>query len=371
MKELARLIPIQFLSNSALFASALFIPILAKDLSATDFEVGLIVSSYGFALFISNYIFGRYSDVHGKKIFLISGLYLSGVACLIQILGDSVISLTISRIIVGFCAGIYPSALLAKAYLTKQEKIGKFSSFGSFGWSFGILAAGILSIYWKIFLFSSIMFFLAFLFSLFVSYKDDIKMSVPKFPKEVIKRSAPAYVVMLIRHTGAMSLWAIFPLYLQEDLGGSLLQISILYSLNPLGQFFIMQLVDRYKSTRLIAAGLVISIVSFLGMAVVTEFWFMVVPWVILSFAWGFLYVGSLKFVMERNIEKATSTGILNSTLHISAIIGAFVGGVVAFNLGRVANIYFAALLSSLALVLFFLLLRIAGRDYEREKQQR
>jgi MFS family permease len=349
----------------------IFIPILAKDLSATDFQVGLIVAAYGFALFLSNYMFGRYSDVHGKKFFLISGLYLSGIACLIQILSDSVISLAISRIIVGFCAGIYPSALLAKAYILKKEKIGKFTSFGSFGWSFGILAAGILSIYWKIFLFSSIIFFLAFLFSLFVSYKDDVKITVPRFPKDVIKRSAPAYVVMLIRHTGAMTLWVIFPLYLKEDLGGSLFHISILYSLNPLGQFFVMQLIDRFKSTKLIAWGLVISIISFVGMAMVTFFWLMVIPWVILSFAWGFLYVGCLKFVMERNNEKATSTGILNSTMHISGIIGAFMGGIIAFNLGRVANIYTAAIMSSIGLVLFFVLLRIADKEYKTKKQQR
>jgi MFS family permease len=356
MKELIRLIPIQFLTNSALFASMIFIPILAKDLNATDFQVGLIVASYGFALFISNYTFGRYSDIHGKKIFLKLGLFLSGIACLIQVLGNDIWSLTAARIIVGFCAGIYPSALLAKAYLLKEDKIGKFSSFGSFGWSFGIIIAGILSIYWKIFLFSSIMFFIAFLFSFMVSYKDDIKISVPLFPKNVIKKSAPAYMAMLVRHTGAMCLWAIFPLYLHEDLGGSLFHISILYTLNPLGQFFIMMMIDKYRSTNLIASGLVISVISFLGMAMVTDFWLMVIPWVILSLAWGFLFVGSLKFVMERNIEKATSTGILNSTLNISGILGAFIGGVVAFNFGRVANIYLAATMSMIALIIFLIL---------------
>jgi MFS family permease len=271
--------------------------------------------------------------------------------------------LTIARIIVGFCAGIYPSALLAKAYLLKEDKIGKFSSFGSFGWSFGIIIAGILSIYWKIFLFSSIMFFIAFLFGFFVSYKDDIKISVPLFPKNVIKRSAPAYVAMLIRHTGAMCLWAIFPLYLHENLDGSLFHISILYTLNPLGQFFVMMVIDRFKSTNLITSGLVISIISFLGMTLVTDFWIMVIPWVILSLAWGFLFVGSLKFVMERNIEKATSTGILNSTLNISGILGALIGGVVAYNFGRVANIYLAAIMSISALIMFLFLLKVVNQN--------
>jgi DHA1 family quinolone resistance protein-like MFS transporter len=358
MKDFNKLIPIQFLSNSALFASALFIPILAGELSASDFQVGLIVAAYGFALFISNYVFGRYSDIHGKKLFLQLGLVLTGFACLIQILGTNVWTLVLARIIVGFCAGIYPSALLAKAYLVKGEQIGKFTSFGSFGWSFGILMAGLLSIYWKIFLFSSVMFFGAFVVANFVSFKDDVKICVPLFPKDVIKRSLPAYIAMLVRHTGAMSLWTIFQLYLYEDLGGSLLSIAILYALNPLGQFFVMQVIDKYQSTKLITAGLLISIVSFSGMTLVTEFWHMVIPWVILSLAWGFLYVGSIKFVMERNVEKATCTGILNSTLNMSGIIGAVMGGLVAWHFGRVANILLAASMSILALILFILLLQ-------------
>jgi MFS family permease len=363
MKDFNKLIPVQFLSNSALFASALFIPLLANELSASDFQVGLIVAAYGFALFTSNLIFGRYSDIHGKKLFLQLGLILTGFACIIQIFATEIWSLTIARVIVGFCAGIYPSALMAKAYLVKGEHIGKFTSFGSFGWSFGILVAGILSIYWRIFLFSSIAFFLAFLFANFVSFKDEQKICVPLFPKDIIKRSLPAYVAILVRHTGAMGLWAIFQLYLFEDLGGSLLYIAILYALNPLGQFFVMQVIDKYQSTKLITAGLLISIVSFTGMSMVTEFWVMVIPWVVLSLAWGFLYVGSIKFVMERNVEKATCTGILNSILNLSGIIGAIMGGIVAWHFGRVANILFAAFMSVVALILFLLLLKITHRE--------
>ncbi|UCE73364.1 MAG: MFS transporter, partial [Methanomassiliicoccales archaeon] len=337
MKDIIRLIPIQFLSNSALFASALFIPILAGELSASDFQVGLIVASYAFALFLSSYLFGRASDVHGRKLFLQIGLILSGIACLTQILANNVWALALSRVIVGFCAGIYPAALLAKAYGIRQKAIGKFASFGSFGWSFGILIAGVLSIYWQIFLFSSFMFFICFLFSFLVSYKEEIKIAVPLFPKEVIKKSLPAYLTMLVRHAGACSVWVIFPLFLYEDLGGSKFWIAIIYALNPIGQFITMQSIDRFKSTRLIVTGLMISTISFSGLAFVTSFWQVVFPWVLISVAWGFLYVGSLKFVMERNIESATSVGILGSTLSISSIIGALVGGIVASLFGRTA----------------------------------
>jgi DHA1 family quinolone resistance protein-like MFS transporter len=367
MKDLIRLIPIQFFSNSALFASALFIPILAGELTASDLQVGLIVAAYAFALFISSYTFGRASDVHGKRRFLQLGLILSAAACITQILADSIWTLAISRILVGFCAGIYPSALLAKAYELKEESIGKFASFGSFGWGFGILIAGILSIYWQIFLFSSLMFFLCFLFSFLVSFKDEVKITVPLFPKEVIKKSFPAYLSMLIRHTGACSVWVIFPLFLYEDLGRSKFAIAIIYALNPIGQFFTMQTVDRFKSTRLIFAGLAISVISFTGLALVSSFWQVIIPWVLISVAWGFLYVGSLKFVMERNIEKATSVGLLGSTLSISSIIGSLMGGTVAWMFGRLANIVLAASLSCVALALFIILLYVINKDYQEK----
>ncbi|UCG69223.1 MAG: MFS transporter [Thermoplasmata archaeon] len=363
MKNMIRLIPIQFLSNSALFASALFIPILGGELSATDFQVGLIVAAYAFALFLSSYIFGRASDVHGKKFFLQIGLFLSGIACLTQILASNVWTLAFSRLCVGFCAGIYPSAMLSKAYELKEGAIGKFASFGSFGWGFGILVAGVLSIYWRIFFFSSLMFFICFLLSFMVSFKREVKVAVPLFPKEVIKKSLPAYLTMLVRHSGACSVWVIFPLFLHEDLGGSKFWIAILYALNPLGQFLTMQSIDRVRSTRLIAMGLFISTISFTGLSFVNNFWQVVIPWILISVAWGFLYVGSLKFVMERNIEKATSVGILGSTLSISSIIGALIGGMVAWHFGRVANIILAAIMCGSALILFLLMIYTIDRE--------
>lgn len=358
MNQMTRLIPIQFLSNSALFASMLFIPVLAGDFGASDMQVGLIVASYSLALFSSNYMFGRLADIHGKRLFLHIGLYLSGVACLVQIMGRDVYTLAMARILVGFCAGIYSSALLAKAYLLRERAIGKFTSFGSFGWAFGILVAAVLTMYWQIFLFSSLMLFVSFAFSLAVTFRDDITIAVPLFPRDVIRRSLPAYLTILIRHTGACTVWVIFPLYLHVNLGASLREIGILYALNPLGQFITMQFTDRYASSKLISFGLFLSIVSFIGLAVVSTFWLVVIPWVILSVGWGCLYVGSLKFVMERNIEKATSTGLLSSTLNMSSIMGALIGGAVAWQFGRVANIMLAAIMCTSALFLFYILVK-------------
>ena len=54
---------IQFLTHSAISSSMIFIPVLAKELGASDFEIGIIGGIYGFTMFFSFYVFGRMSDV--------------------------------------------------------------------------------------------------------------------------------------------------------------------------------------------------------------------------------------------------------------------------------------------------------------------
>lgn len=70
--------------------------------------------------------------------------------------------------------------------------------------------------------------------------------------------------------------------------------------------------------------------------------------------AWSCLYVGSIKYVMERNDEKGTSAGLLQSFLSISAIIGALLGGVATYTLGYHGTMYLATVMAAIGLVVFF-----------------
>jgi predicted MFS family arabinose efflux permease len=69
--------------------------------------------------------------------------------------------------------------------------------------------------------------------------------------------------------------------------------------------------------------------------------------------AWSCLYVGSIKYLMERNEEKGTSSGLLQSFLSISAIIGALVGGVTVFTLGYHGSMYIATAMGMVGLIVF------------------
>jgi predicted MFS family arabinose efflux permease len=60
-----------------------------------------------------------------------------------------------------------------------------------------------------------------------------------------------------------------------------------------------------------------------------------------------------MKYVMERNDEKGTAVGILQSVLSVSAILGALLGGAVSFAFGYHGAMYVATGLAVAGLVMF------------------
>lgn len=350
----------------------LFIPILAKDLNANDFQIGIIGASYGFAVFVSSYAFGRASDIYGKRLFLWLGLLLSAIAFSLQIFAFGPYSLAIIRAIAGFCSGIYPPALIVYVYETSR-KIGKFTSFGSLGWGLGNIIAGVFaiplfaisfyplnSVYNQVFILSSGFFFLAFLIALSLEKIKDVKYDVPIFPSKVIKKNLSVYLAFLIRHTGANAVWIIFPLYI-ISLGGDKFWVGIFYSVNAITQFVIMNYIDEYKSTTLVYMGIFFAIITFITFIFAINFWWLLPGQVLIAFAWSCLYVGSLKFIMERNEEKSVSAGILNSVISLSAVFGPLIGGTIAgiFGVygelvGYRATMVFACVMSIISEILFW-----------------
>lgn len=335
----------------ALFSSLIFIPVYAKEMEATDFEIGLIVGAYSLALFLSSYFFGREADRRGRRRILQLGLFLSGFAALTQIFAPEWYFLGLSRVFVGFCAGIFPSALLAYAYETGRP-LGKFASFGSLGWGIGSILAGVIGEFWLIFTFSSIVFFICFALALRLPTVKEVRLSIPFFPVEIIRKNAPVYLSMLLRHSGANMIWVIFPLFLL-GLGMDRSLVGVLYLVNAGTQFTVMQLIDRFNCVKLILGGLIFSAATFVSFTLANDFIQVFPTQILLGISFALLYVGSLRFLMERNVEHATSTGILGSVMSISAIIGPFFGGLVSMAYGYEATMYAATIMTLIAIATF------------------
>jgi len=372
MGQSVRIQSIQMLTNAGTFASSLFVPILLRQqMGASDFTVGLIVSIFGAAGFISQYMFGRAADNRGKRLFLLAGLVLSGIAIPLQAFATDPFQMALARFMVGFAGGIYPPALLAYTYISKQ-KMGKSVSFGSLGWGVGTFVAGIFAAYWQVFLASGIMFFLSFLIALGLPpIKEERLHNVPLFPKAIIKRNLPIYSALLIRHAGASAIWATLPIAISQ-MGATNMQIGIIYSFNALVQFAVMYNLDRMDSSRAFMSGLVLSAVTFVAYGLVERtgnFWFFVVPQVMIAFSWSFMYVGALKFVAERNAEVATTTGHIGAIISLSGIFGPLIGGVVSGISGDYTTMMFLSAGITVVAIGIFMMQNNNGKEAAGSRQ--
>jgi len=351
---------IQLLYRAAFSASYLFIPILAEELGASKTQVGLIGAVYGLALFSSLYLFGRASDLYGRKFFLHLGLGVSSLTFFLQVLADpSFVApfwadpwlLAFARGLAGFSIGIFPSALIAYVY-ESGDLLGRFSSFGALGWAIGTFAAGLIAMYWGAFVLSSACLLLAFLVSFTMPTISSPRLSVPFFPKSVIKKNWHLYLSYFMRHTGANCIWIIYPLYIL-NLGGDEFWVGVLYTVNTASQFFVMRFIDRFRNKTLINAGLILSSITFFVFTLAQNFYQLLPMQVLLGCSWSCLYVGSLLYLTRRNVEKATCTGMLSSVISLAAVAGAIIGGTISELFGFRATIYTAATLAATGFCLF------------------
>jgi len=346
---------IRFLTYAAAMATWTYIPIFAKELGISDSGIGLIVAFYSLAFFFSSFIFGRASDRYGRRIFLLIGLSVTAIVFFLHVFASNFISLLFVRTLVGFCSGIYLSALIAYAYERKQL-MGRFASFGSLGQGIGSLVAGIIASYFMIqgvFLLSSLFLLLSLFIALTLKPIKHKPLHIPLFPIKIIKKNLSVYLSMLIRHSGAHIIWTFWPLYLLS-LGADLFWIGVIQAINMITQFVVMYtIIDKIKHTKSIMIGIMLAAITFFSFTLASDFWQIMPTQVMLGFSWAFLYAGSLRYVTERNKEKATVSGILESVLSLSSIIGPFLATfLIQFGDYR-STMYVASLLAFISFFVF------------------
>ncbi|HEX9709017.1 MAG TPA: MFS transporter [Candidatus Thermoplasmatota archaeon] len=371
---------IQLLYNTALASAAVFTPIYAKDVGASDIQLGLIGMVYGFSVFLSGMWFGQQADNKGRRRYVITGLSLGSVLALLSIFAAAPEHLLVARFLFGFAAGMFPPALVAYAY-DEGKLMGKFSAVGSLGFGIGNLLVSFLAsaylvfgdvpLHGRVFWAGAAFLAAAAGIALTLPHRHRTPIAVPHFPIDVIRRNRDVYLSFLIRHTGANAVWIVFPLYVlalsprAPGGGPDYTWLGIIYAANMLSQSLIMQFIDPYDGRRLVVAGEVLSMVTFAGFFLATDHIWLLLFSFPLAASWSCLYVGSLKTILERSPEKATASGLLTSTTSLSAIMGPVAGGVIAELFGDYrATILFAGLMAAASLVVFKVLTRRVEVQY-------
>ncbi|HIJ98696.1 TPA: MFS transporter [archaeon] len=348
------------LGTSPLF---ILIPLYAKELGATDMMLSVVVASFFAASMLSYFIFGRYSDVRAvRKALVVAGLLLLTITLALHYFANTIDFLLLIRFISGITAGVYTGPMLAYMSANKEYRthLSSFYGFGSLGWAFGFFICTSLLKYFsftEIFSIFSIPVFIAFLLSTQIKKEKLERIEVPLIPIALIKRNFSLYTSFFIRHISAHAIFAFLPIFLLF-LGAPKELIGPLFALNPIVQFFVMNSIPKLKwgSRAIFRAGFLLSTISFFVVALSPNYYFILIPMVLIGIGWSFLSVGANLVLIERNIEKATVTGLLWGISSLALIIGPIMGGALVVSFGLREMIFVASAISFFALVIEVLL---------------
>ena len=322
-------------------------PIIARGVTDSLFEIGIIVASFSFAQILSEIYFGRVSDKKGiRLLFIRAGFVGCAITFGLHYFANDTLLLLLARIGAGVATGVMIPAMIAYSYESGKEKakVASVISFQALGWLVGIVAAGIANDEKLIFLISAGLFLGGLIVTSklpnFVSKKE----LEPGTTKKVISKNRFLFLSLLMRHIGAAAVWTILPLMLMEKLGAQLFEISIVYVSNTLTAFIIMNLMAskiNISNVTKFKIGIGLTTFVFIGLALITDWW-MAIPFMSLVGAtWAFLFIGGNFHLMENN-PRSTSTGIFSSTVSIATVVGPVIAGSIAFAFDYVAVMYFA-----------------------------
>ena len=336
-----------FFQHAGISIIFVFMPIIAKGVTDSIFEIGLIVASFSFAQILSEIYFGRHSDRKGTRLkFIRIGFIGCAVAFGLHYFADDITLLFIARIGAGIASGIMIPAMIAYTYELNQEKkkAATIISFHALGWLAGIAAAGITNDLKLIFIISAASFIIGLMFTIRLPNPIQEKELKPGTTRRIILKNKFLFLSLLLRHIGAAAVWTIFPIMLMEKLGAELYQVSIVYVANTLTAFILMNVMAtkiNISNVTKFKIGVGCTTFVFVGLALVTDWW-MVMPFMALvGGTWAFLFIGGNFHLMENN-PRSTSTGIFSSTLSIATVVGPVVAGSIAFAFDYVAVMYFA-----------------------------
>jgi MFS family permease len=339
-----------FLSTAATSMSVLFIPVIGKELGASNLAIGAVISVYGLMSLASMYVFGWVSDKRGRLALIRSGMLLSTLTFLLQLFASGEAALFVVRALCGFSIGVFYSSLVIYG-VESGKKLGKYTSYESLGWGLGNLVAGAIAVYADVFIISSLLFLLSLVLSYTLPDVKAPKVKVPLLPFGLIRRNLNVYAPFLLRDIGAFSIWAFFPLYLYE-LGASSLWIGIIYFFNTGGQFIFKQFIDRYDNETLFTWGLALSSIAFYAYGLPTYYLHVILMQLIVAAAWSALSVGTMGLLTERNREKATVIGLFSSARSFAQIIGPLLAGVITHIWGFNALMAFSGSITLAGLML-------------------
>ncbi len=137
----------------------------------------------------------------------------------------------------------------------------------------------------------------------------------------------------------------------------------MIYASNTFAQFFIMPLIDKFKSSRLVTCGLFFSALTFTAYLVARSYVYVLPAQLLLALSWSLLYIGSLTYVAEKGNERGTAIGFLGTVRGVAVTVGPVFGGAISQIYGYRSTAAFAVVACASALTIFLALTLQAKKE--------
>lgn len=327
-----------FVLSVALFATMLgngvvipFIPIYAQEFGASGVAVGILFGAHSASRTFLLPLIGRASDRHGRKAFLLWGLFGYALSSVAYLLAGSLLTLIVIMALQGVAtAMVQPVSMAYVGDLTPKGKEGAYAGYVNTAFLGGVAGGPILGGVIKdlfnmqaSFILLGVLSLLSLLLLLF--FLPEVQKHHVAEKKEIaswhtVLSARPILGVALFRVVYALSstlIWVFVPLLSASLLPLTTSQVGALISLNVLISTVLQspcgRLSDRMNKAVLIGIGSLISAVSLAGFPLTSTFWHLLVLNALVGAGFGLAYPAHMALAMEHT--PGSSMGTVMSTL--------------------------------------------------------
>lgn len=365
----------------AMLGIGLIIPVLPeflKEFDAGGSVAGYLIAAFGLTQFIFSPIAGEWSDKHGRKIMIVSGLVLFTISNLVFAAATEIWMLYASRLIGGIgAASMIPSMMAYIADVTTEEKRGKgmgmLGAAMSLGFVIGPGVGGFLAEFGlrAPFYISAVAAGLAVIGSLLI-----LPESRTKEEREAAKAlsgrrenvfaqiaqsvKTPYFILLFLIFSltfGLANFEAVFPLFVDAKYSYSVRDISILITVGALVGTIVQaaligKLIQTFGEHRLINLTFLLSAAAMVLMLLSGNFWYILVL-TTLFFTFTSVMRPAINTLLSKMAgnEQGFVAGMNNAYMSIGNIFGpALAGMLYDINLNLPYSVGALILLGSLAL---------------------
>lgn len=373
---LKKVFPILAISAfSSMLGVGLIAPLLslyADSMGASGVWLGIIFGGFSFSRAIIMPNVGRLSDRHGRKLFICAGLLIYSLSSLGYIYADTVIQLTIARLIHGAASGmIIP---IAQAYVGEISPegeegtwMGYFNAAFFTGFAIGPLMGGVLTDHFGMdvaFLSMGVLNLFAFLLATFflpeIRYRKieaTARLSFKEMSASSIVRGL--FIFRLTHSIGLGAIFTFLPIFAttQVNLNPTLtgLLLAVVFLLMSLPQIYAGKIADRFSRRSLVIVGSFMSL-SYLALIPLTHNFLHLLGLCALGGLGGATSIpaaAALVVQEGRKFGMGSTMSIFIIADSIGMFTGPLLGGVIADTININVVFYFVAGMGLLGVSLF------------------